>query len=72
MPTLVENKTLDALNYSESPQDAITNGDPQYANEDTFPEGGRSAWFSLLGCFCAWMCAFGLMNVRSLPIVATP
>lgn len=27
-----------------------------------YPEGGRAAYLSLFGCFCAWMCAFGLMN----------
>ena len=27
-----------------------------------YPEGGRAAYISLFGCFCAWMCAFGLMN----------
>ena len=27
-----------------------------------YPEGGRAAYMSLFGCFCAWMCAFGLMN----------
>lgn len=32
------------------------------AEEEVFPEGGRHAWLSLLGCFCAWMSAFGLMN----------
>lgn len=30
--------------------------------EGVFPEGGTAAWLSLLGCFCAWMAAFGLMN----------
>ena len=30
--------------------------------DEYFPEGGRAAWLALLGCFCAWMCAFGLMN----------
>lgn len=30
--------------------------------DEYFPEGGRAAWLVLLGCFCAWMCAFGLMN----------
>lgn len=44
------------------------NTDPQHTStlrsldEEAFPEGGRSAWLSLLGCFCAWMSAFGLMN----------
>ena len=31
-------------------------------DDEAFPEGGRRAWSSLLGCFCAWMTAFGLMN----------
>lgn len=31
-------------------------------DHEIFPEGGRKAWLSLLGCFCAWMSAFGLMN----------
>ena len=30
--------------------------------DEYFPEGGRAAWLALLGCFCAWMSAFGLMN----------
>ena len=30
--------------------------------DEYFPEGGRVAWLALLGCFCAWMTAFGLMN----------
>lgn len=30
--------------------------------EQDFPEGGRAAWLSLAGCFCAWMASFGLMN----------
>ena len=38
--------------------------------EEEFPERGRHAWLSLLGCFCAWMCAFGLMNVRAFIILA--
>ena len=29
---------------------------------EPYPEGGRAAYLSLFGCFCAWMCAFGLMN----------
>lgn len=29
---------------------------------EPYPEGGRAAYLSLLGCFCAWLCAFGLMN----------
>lgn len=29
---------------------------------EDFPEGGRAAWLSLAGCFCAWMASFGLMN----------
>ncbi|KAL9074832.1 MAG: hypothetical protein Q9161_001970 [Pseudevernia consocians] len=29
---------------------------------EPYPEGGRAAYLSLLGCFCAWMSAFGLMN----------
>ena len=29
---------------------------------EPYPEGGRAAYLSLFGSFCAWMCAFGLMN----------
>lgn len=29
---------------------------------EPYPEGGRAAYLSLFGCFCAWMCAYGLMN----------
>ena len=29
---------------------------------DSYPEGGRAAYLSLFGCFCAWMSAYGLMN----------
>lgn len=29
---------------------------------ESYPEGGRAAYLSLFGCFCAWMCAYGLMN----------
>ena len=29
---------------------------------EPYPEGGRAAYLSLFGCFCAWLCAYGLMN----------
>ena len=29
---------------------------------ESYPEGGRAAYLSLFGCFCAWLCAYGLMN----------
>ena len=29
---------------------------------EPYPEGGRAAYLSLFGCFCAWLCAFGFMN----------
>ena len=29
---------------------------------EPYPEGGREAYLSLFGSFCAWMCAYGLMN----------
>ena len=32
------------------------------SESELYPEGGRAAYMSLFGCFCAWMCAFGLMN----------
>ena len=32
------------------------------SESEFYPEGGRAAYMSLFGCFCAWMCAFGLMN----------
>lgn len=32
------------------------------SESESYPEGGRAAYLSLFGCFCAWMCAFGLMN----------
>lgn len=41
-------------------EDGSTNS-PASSEED-FPEGGRAAWLSLAGCFCAWMASFGLMN----------
>lgn len=72
MSTVSGDKTLDELHHPDSSQDAIINSNPRHANEDTFPEGGQRAWLSLLGCFCAWMCAFGLMNVGPLFIAATP
>lgn len=36
--------------------------DSPASGEENFPEGGRAAWLSLAGCFCAWMASFGLMN----------
>ena len=35
---------------------------PAVPESELYPEGGRAAYLSLFGCFCAWMCAFGLMN----------
>ena len=32
------------------------------SRDEDFPEGGRTAWVSLTGCFCAWMASYGLMN----------
>lgn len=32
------------------------------AESEPYPEGGRAAYLSLFGCFCAWLCAYGLMN----------
>lgn len=66
MSTVPGDRILDELHHPGFSQDAIMIGNPPYMNEDTFPEGGRRAWLSLLGCFCAWMCAFGLMNVGLL------
>lgn len=31
-------------------------------DSEPYPEGGRAAYLSLFGCFCAWMSAYGLMN----------
>ena len=45
--------------HDHNPKHSITLG---ARDEGVYPEGGRKAYLSLLGSFCAWMSAFGLMN----------
>ena len=54
----------DKENHAVLPEPRAPEGPLNLAVSDSepYPEGGRAAYSSLLGCFCAWMPAFGLMN----------
>ena len=56
-PDVMEKRTVPAEPHApEGPLNLAA------SESESYPEGGRAAYFSLFGCFCAWMCAFGLMN----------
>jgi hypothetical protein len=52
-----------AINAREKPEDVESQESTSTESpEVAFPEGGRTAWLVVLGCFCVMFFTFGYVN----------
>ena len=64
--TMDQSATVPAGEVNVKHPEDTTDIPEEAAMEPTYPEGGRRAWLTLLGCFCGFFAALSLTDRKSV------